>query len=109
MSELCGKVQGRSGCGPGRADYRSRNNLRLLRWPAAWSPGSVHSKIFPGPASKTVRWQTLILFAPDASQRNSKASTARSVAVQDLPRLTLVGLMRVSEPNGVRVAKFSSI
>jgi hypothetical protein len=43
------------------------------------------------------------------NQRKSKASTARSFAVQDLPRLTLTGLMRISEPNGVRVAEFSSI
>src|SRR6516162_8964440 len=43
------------------------------------------------------------------NQRKTKASTARSRAVQDLPRLTLTGLMRISEPNGVRVAEFSSI
>src|SRR6516225_12314816 len=42
-------------------------------------------------------------------QRNTKASTARSFAVQDLPRLALTGLMRTSEPNGVRVTEFSSI
>jgi len=42
-------------------------------------------------------------------ERNTKASTARSFAVQDLPRLALTGLMRISEPNGVRVTEFSSI
>src|SRR6516164_9857686 len=42
-------------------------------------------------------------------QRNTKASTARSFAVQDLPRLALTGPMRTSEPNGVRVTEFSSI
>jgi hypothetical protein len=43
------------------------------------------------------------------NQRKSKASTAstaRSFAVKDSPRLTLTGLMRISEPNGVRVAEF---
>ena len=44
------------------------------------------------------------------NQRKSKASTARSFAIQDLPLLTLLaGLMRITEPNGVRVAEFSSI
>ena len=43
------------------------------------------------------------------NQRKSKASNARSFAVHDLPRLTLTGLMRTSEPNGVRIAEFSSI
>ena len=46
---------------------------------------------------------------PD-NQWKSKASTARSFAVQDLPLLTLTELpMRTSEPNGVRIAEFSSI
>jgi hypothetical protein len=60
----------------------------------------VSSQIFP--AFKTPRWQTLNLFALD--QRKSKATTARSLARQDLPLLTLAGLMRTSEPNGVSVA-----
>ena len=42
-------------------------------------------------------------------ERNTKASTAGSFAVQDLPRLALTGLLRISEPNGVRVTEFSSI
>ena len=42
-------------------------------------------------------------------ERNTKASTARSFAVQNLPRLALTRLMRISEPNGVRVTEFSSI
>jgi len=49
-------------------------------------------------------------FVGGFSQRKSKASTARSFAIQDLPLLTLLaGLMRITEPNGVRVAEFSSI
>jgi hypothetical protein len=42
-------------------------------------------------------------------QRNSKASIARTFAIQDLALLTLVGLIRITEPNGVKVAEFSSI
>src|SRR6516165_4641029 len=42
-------------------------------------------------------------------ERNTKASTARSFAVQNLPRLALTRLMRISEPNGVKVTEFSSI
>jgi hypothetical protein len=42
------------------------------------------------------------------NQRKSNASTARSFAIQDLPVLTLLaGLMRITEPNGVRVAELA--
>jgi len=40
----------------------------------------------------------------------SKANAARSFAVQDLARpLTLIGFMRLNEPNGVSVTEPSSI
>ena len=43
------------------------------------------------------------------NQRKSKASAARSLANQGLATLALVAVMRMSEPNGVRVAEFSPI
>jgi hypothetical protein len=49
------------------------------------------------------------LYCAGRNQRKSKASTARSFAVQDLLLLTLAGLIRISEPYGVRVAELSSI
>jgi hypothetical protein len=42
--------------------------------------------------------------------RKSTANAARSPAVQDLARrLTLIGFMRISDPNGVSVTELSSI
>jgi hypothetical protein len=44
------------------------------------------------------------------NQRKSKANAARSFAAQDLARrLTLIGFMRLNEPNGVSVTELSSI
>jgi hypothetical protein len=44
---------------------------------------------------------------PRPNQRKREASTARSIAAQDLATLSLAGLRRITEPNGVR--EFSSI
>jgi hypothetical protein len=106
VSELRGKVRACPGRSPARTDG-SRNTLPILRGAAARPRGSVPSQIFPSPASKETRWRSLIRARPN--QRNSKASAARSFAVQDLATADLAGVMRINEPNGVNATEFSSI
>ena len=92
----------------GRTDSCLRNYVLVLRRLAEWPRGSVRSQIFPDRTSKTARWQTLNLFAPNAISERAKRVPREALLSKVLAALGLVGVMRISEPSGVRITEFSS-